>query len=77
VVEEGGEGSGASDDNPLAVGILRIHVADFARQLTTFRVRGGSLASNLGALSRFGALFMGKLWETYAPSARRAVEESG
>jgi cholesterol oxidase len=75
-VEAGRDSIGTPEDDPLAVGILRIHMSDFARQLTTFRVEGGNLASKVGALSRFGVLFLGKLWETYAPSARKAVEES-
>ena len=61
---------------PMAVGILRIHLTDFTKQLTTFRVRGGSLADNLGALSRVGALFLGKLWDVYGAAARTAVERS-
>lgn len=72
---------GAAEDSDAgeraAVGIINIHLSDFARQLTTFRVRGGSPTDNLGGLARFGGLFLGKLWEQYGPAARKGVEEEG
>lgn len=46
-------------------GILHILPLDFARQLTTFRVSGGTAAGELGALARFGDLFAGQLWEVF------------
>jgi cholesterol oxidase len=45
-----------------ATGVLRIKPLDFARQLTTFEGRPADVA-------RFGALFAGELWETYAGGA--------
>ena len=52
----------------IATGILHILPRDFARQLTTFRVRP---AHRLDALARFGVLFAGELWEAYkSPAAR-------
>jgi hypothetical protein len=39
---------------------------DFLEELTTFRVEGPSLAARLGGLTRFGTLFLGKLWDVYA-----------
>ncbi|MGN9813432.1 hypothetical protein ACTMSW_29285 [Micromonospora sp. BQ11] len=32
-------------------------------QLTTFRGRGGTLEQRTGALSRFGRLILGRLWD--------------
>ena len=48
----------------VAAGILHIHLADFARQLTTFRC---DPPTRLDALARFGALFAGDLWAVYGP----------
>ena len=50
----------------VASGIIHIHFFDFLRQLTTFRAEGPTLSDRAAALSRFGALFMGKLWDVYA-----------
>jgi cholesterol oxidase len=49
----------------VAAGTLRIRPAMFARQLTTFRASGGSLVDRASAMSRFGLLFMGALWNVY------------
>ncbi len=58
----------ADDENAkvLAAGIIRIHMLDFMRQLTTFRIEGPSLKSRVDGASRFGRLFLGKLWDVYA-----------
>jgi predicted patatin/cPLA2 family phospholipase len=50
----------------VAVGIIRIHLLDFLRQLTTFRTAGGGMKEQAAALGRFGALFLGSLWDVYA-----------
>jgi predicted patatin/cPLA2 family phospholipase len=50
----------------LAAGIIRIHMLDFLEELTTFRVEGPNGAARLDALTRFGILFLGKLWDVYA-----------
>lgn len=50
----------------LAAGIVRIHLLDFMAELATFRVRGSTLSARLDALTRFGTLFLGKLWDVYA-----------
>lgn len=65
------------DDGAEVVGAGQIHIylLDFARQLTTFRVRGPSAAERARALALFGRLFMGRLWDTYAPPARAARRE--
>jgi cholesterol oxidase len=52
----------------LATAILHILPRDFARQLTTFRVRP---ARRVDALARFGTLFAGELWGVYAGTAAR------
>jgi hypothetical protein len=46
-------------------GIIRIGLFDFLQQLTTFRVDGPTLAARTQALTRFGGLFLGKLWDVY------------
>jgi predicted acylesterase/phospholipase RssA len=50
----------------VATGILRIHMRDFLKQLTTFRTQGPTTADRAAALGRFGKFFMGDLWEVYA-----------
>ena len=54
------------DHTPIAYGILRIHMRDFLRQLTTFRTTGPSLMDRSAAMGSFGKLFLGDLWEVYA-----------
>ena len=46
-------------------GIIRIGFFDFLQQLTTFKVEGPSPAARIQAMSRFGQLFLGKLWDVY------------
>ncbi len=58
------EGDGGA--NVLAAGIIHIHMLDFLRQLTTFKVEGPTLVDRTAALTRFGTLFLGKLWDVYA-----------
>jgi cholesterol oxidase len=52
--------------NVLAAGIIHIHMLDFFEELTTFRVDGPSVAARADGLTRFGKLFLGKLWDVYA-----------
>jgi hypothetical protein len=47
-------------------GVLRITPSSFARQLTTVRATGPTLAARAGAIGRFGRLFVGRLWDVYA-----------
>ena len=47
-------------------GIIIIHFFDFMKQLTTFRAAGPTFSDRSDAMSRFGRLFMGKLWDVYA-----------
>ena len=57
----------------VAAGIITIYLLDFARQLTTFRTRGGSVGDQLEALAAFGRLFLGKLWDIYAGRVKESV----
>ena len=54
-VEVGGD----ADAELVASGVLRIRVRDFAKQLTTFRAGGPSVGAQLGALVKFGWIFIG------------------
>jgi hypothetical protein len=47
-------------------GIIIIQFFDFMKQLTTFRADGPTLSDRTSAMSSFGKLFMGKLWDVYA-----------
>jgi hypothetical protein len=55
----------------VASGVLRIRVRDFAKQLTTFRSHGPGVGKQLGALARFGWIFLGQLAEAYVFSKGR------
>jgi predicted acylesterase/phospholipase RssA len=57
---------GDADLDVIAAGILRIHIQDFMRQMTTFRTVGPTLADRSAALARFGRVFLGSLWDIYA-----------
>ncbi|NIQ37020.1 MAG: GMC family oxidoreductase [Proteobacteria bacterium] len=47
-------------------GIIRVHLQDFLRQLTTFRVRNAvTLKARAEAETRFMSFFFGELWEAY------------
>lgn len=48
-----------------AAGIIRIHLPDFVKQLTTFRVEAPTLVARTEVLTRFGNFFLGKLWDVY------------
>ncbi len=59
--------SGEPDGEVVATGILKVLPADFAVQLTTFRVHP---PHRVDALGRFSALFAGSLWETHIASKK-------
>jgi predicted acylesterase/phospholipase RssA len=61
-----GHGTFADQGKLLASGVLKLHMMDFLKELTTFRVQGPTLADRTSALARFGQLFLGKLWDVYA-----------
>lgn len=56
----------------VASGVLRIRIRDFARQLTTFRAGGDGAGAKVGALAKFGTIFLGHLAEAYLRKGRRA-----
>ena len=59
------------DQTPVLRGVLRIAVADFARQLTTMRATGtGSAGARAKALADFGGFFAGSLFEVYGGTGR-------
>ena len=58
-------------DAPALRGVLRIAVADFARQLTTMRPTGApSAGARAKALAAFGGFFAGSLFEVYGGIGR-------
>lgn len=59
-----------ADAGLVGAGIIHILPLDFARQCTTFRVRGPGRAGRLQAFGAFGRLFMGQLWEVFRPRLR-------
>jgi hypothetical protein len=70
-ISEAEENSAAKDPDKLrqivrGSGIIHIHFFDFLKQLTTFRAEGPTFSDRSSAMSRFGKLFMGKLWDVYA-----------
>ena len=50
-----------------AAGKLFIEAADFAVQLTTFRTSATGFKERIQAFEKFGAFFLGSLWEVYKP----------
>lgn len=70
------DGGSSATEGLAGSGILRIPPADFAWQLTTFRVHGPTLAGRIRALDSFGELFLSELWQVFGPArqlARRAT----
>ena len=70
-------GAGLPVPEVVAAGILQIHLADFARELATFRVRGPSAVARDRVLDEFGRLLLGKLWTVYGSQARAAAGTEG
>lgn len=50
----------------VATGILHVHLLDFLHELTTFKIGSPNPAEQMAALTRFGTMYMGKLWDVYA-----------
>ena len=71
------QGHVSPEDEPqaqvVASGIINIYLLDFFKQLTTFRTEGPTPADRASALTRFGKLFLGDLWDVYA---RRVLSSS-
>ena len=63
-VADGGSGT---TEGLVGSGILLIPPADFAWQLTTFRVRGPTWGGRVRALDAFGQLFLSELWAVFNP----------
>jgi cholesterol oxidase len=54
------------DGNAIGIGIMRLTLSDFARQLTTFRATGArSRREALDALVKFGRMFVGSLSDEF------------
>jgi predicted acylesterase/phospholipase RssA len=58
--------AGDADAEVVASGIIRIHLPDFLKQLVSFRIQADTARNKVASAGRFGALFMGKLWDVYA-----------
>ena len=50
----------------VASGVIRIHLPDFLKQLASFRIQADTTRNKVAGAGRFGALFLGKLWDVYA-----------
>jgi len=50
----------------LAAGVLRLGMLDFAKLCASFRAEAPTLSERAAVLARFGAFFLGKLWDVYA-----------
>jgi cholesterol oxidase len=61
----------------LASGTIIIRARDFAKQLTTFRAGGPTVGAKLGALVKFGVIFMQQLAEAYLRKGRSRVHAQG
>ena len=59
-------------EDVVAAGIIVIRARDFAKQLTTFRSTAPSAGSALGALVKFGAVFVRQLADAYLRRRSRA-----
>jgi cholesterol oxidase len=64
-----------SDDAAVGAGVLKISPRSFARQLTTFRVRGPR-RGRVGALLAFSKLFVGHLWQVFGRPQRRMTRSA-
>ncbi|MCL2450733.1 MAG: patatin-like phospholipase family protein [Polyangiaceae bacterium] len=60
---EAGDDAGA---RVALAGILRLHPTAFLEELGTLRVEGPTAADRAAALARFGAFFVGQMWDVYA-----------
>jgi hypothetical protein len=63
---------GDQSAEPVASGIIKIRAIDFAKQLTTFRSNGAGVGAKLGALVKFGVIFVGQLAQSYLRRGSRA-----
>jgi cholesterol oxidase len=58
---------GADDNSPVkGKGILKIAMSDFIRQLRTMKsIYADDTKESISAVSKFGKLFAGEVWEAY------------
>jgi len=56
----------------VASGTIRIRMRDFAKQLTTFRASGPGVGAQVGAVGKFGVIFVQQLAEAYLRKGRRS-----
>lgn len=61
------EAEGDDAASLVGAGIIHILPLDFARQCTTFHVRGPGLIGRVKAFVAFGQLFAGELWKVFRP----------
>lgn len=59
----------------VATGILEIYIKDFAKQMTTIKSNGKTFAERERAVTQFGKLFLGNLWDVYKPNIKNAEPE--
>ncbi len=58
-------------DPVVGQGIIRVHLQDFLKQLTTFRVRNApNVKAEARSLAQFMSFFFGSLWETYVKTGK-------
>jgi cholesterol oxidase len=62
-------------DEVVAQGIIRIHLQDFLKQMTTFRVRHArDIPAKARTMKKFMSFFFGELWETYVKNLMDGYE---
>ncbi len=52
---------------PQYLGVLRIQKEDFINQIKTFKTDAPDFVTHVGAIAKFMNLFVGRLWDSYAP----------
>jgi cholesterol oxidase len=54
----------------VASGIIHVRPLDFLKQMTTFKADGPTALTRAAAFIEFGKLFLGKVWDVYAPDLK-------
>lgn len=65
----------SADSSLVAVGIIRVHLLDFLKQVITIRVSGGSAKENAWGVARFGRFFFGVYDVSASGKNRRELEQ--
>jgi cholesterol oxidase len=60
----------------VASGIIHVHPLDFLKQMTTFKADGPTALTRAAAFTEFGKLFLGKVWDVYAPDFKAQSPEN-